>query len=432
MKKILVAGFLLSIVLQSFSQRLIPAIGFTLSKFSLQDEYLTEYPKLGFSAGAAYEVPITEKFYIQPEINFLQKGSYFGYGDEKNKLTLYYIEFPVLAKFKFTTKNARYNIFGGPSVGVGVAGRFIYYSDDGNIRKYDVQFRSNPFDEDEETTYPAYVDNRIDAGIQIGAELELKKVIIGLRYNQSIKHLYTNKNRMLYYSEPLLDGKNQVIQFSVGLPIALTVTDKIKEPEENRFHPKLIPRAGITVSNISFGFSDAPESTTGFMAGLGYELELSNHFLLGAEINFIQKGAKWEYDQGENFSLKLNYLEIPILGKYKMGPEKIKFQFSLGPSISYGLGGSYEAKISGSTTKTNVAFGPAAYEFGTSYFQNVNNTLDLGVQGGIGVRLNEKIIIETRYGLGLTNLYSKEVNFDGRNAKNRSLQFSVGVPLKLL
>lgn len=206
------------------------------------------------------------------------------------------------------------------------------------------------------------------------------------------------------------------------------------------FAQTIIPRVGITLSNSSYepeSFYEKSDKSfiAGFTAGIGYEFTLAGIVSLQPEINFIQKGQKREeiyYYEGIKstlkFEYKYNYLEIPVLAKVKFGG-LTKFYVSAGPSIGIGLGGKYNQKNLiednlDSEYKGDIKFKdrPEGYE-GNDVF--VDNKLDIGLQIGGGVMLFNRVMIDVRYGMGLSDLYEDE------SSKNNVLQFSVGVPLKL-
>jgi opacity protein-like surface antigen len=68
---------------------------------------------MGIQAGALAEFPLTDMFALQPELNFIQKGSKTG--DVSTKLN--YIEVPVWAKAKFNVGGVKPFLMLGPSIG---------------------------------------------------------------------------------------------------------------------------------------------------------------------------------------------------------------------------------------------------------------------------------------------------------------------------
>ena len=206
------------------------------------------------------------------------------------------------------------------------------------------------------------------------------------------------------------------------------------------FAQTFVPRLGITFSSssfepISYSEKNSESLKLGFTGGIGYEIWLSDLLSVQPEINFIQKGQKREdvsypdgYEYKTNTEYKYNYLEVPVLVKAKFGGQT-KFYVSAGPSVGIGLGGKYTQTstfggLPESDLKGDVKFKdkPENYD-GTDVY--VDNKLDVGIQMGVGAILFNKVIIDARYGLGLTDLY------DDVDSKNNVLQFSVGVPISL-
>jgi hypothetical protein len=77
--------------------------------------------KLGFAFGGFYSHPITETFFIQPELLFTMKGAkeeYMGYDFTYN---LNYIELPILAKMCFPMETFMPNVFVGPALAFNMA-----------------------------------------------------------------------------------------------------------------------------------------------------------------------------------------------------------------------------------------------------------------------------------------------------------------------
>jgi hypothetical protein len=214
----------------------------------------------------------------------------------------------------------------------------------------------------------------------------------------------------------------------------------------------IIPKAGLTISSTNASVTDAGldtklSSAAGFTVGVGYNYPLGTVgkglFSVQPELAFIQKGFKakstGEFYMGEAIfemeadqHYKINYLEVPLLSKIEFGSPSARFFFLAGPSIGYGLGG----KLSGTMTlddgyevfegdiDADIKFGeePDDEEIEDVYF---NNRVDFGLQLGAGVTLANRIAVEVRYGLGLSNLS------DESDSANRVVQFTVGVPLKL-
>ncbi|WKZ60264.1 MAG: porin family protein [Cyclobacteriaceae bacterium] len=209
----------------------------------------------------------------------------------------------------------------------------------------------------------------------------------------------------------------------------------------------IIPKAGMTLSTLDAetfasnpGDFDSYKNVTGFSVGVGYRIGFGDLISLQPELLFIQKGWKNEYGYDDGFgytetyteTAKLNYIELPILLRIALGPDKFKFHINVGPSVGYGINGKYDYEskidyygdISTFSTDGDIKFEemPENYE-GPDEF--IPNRIELGAQIGGGVTLFNKILVDVRYGLGLTDLSD-----DGKS-KNRVLQFTVGVPIGL-
>ena len=191
------------------------------------------------------------------------------------------------------------------------------------------------------------------------------------------------------------------------------------------FSQTIIPKAGATLAK--FGGSDVEDAkfNLGFTLGVGFNLPVgTGPVSIQPELNFVQKGAKGEMEveqQELTTKMKLNYLELPVLVKATFG-STTKFFFNAGPSIGLGLGGKIKAEAGGMSASADVKFGEPKEGDDALY---IEKRTDFGVQFGGGVIIAEKVMIDVRYGLGLTDL-NEDVDM-----KNNVLQFTVGMPLKL-
>ena len=75
--------------------------------------------KTGFHAGLNVEIPLQNGFYIQPGVEYRQKGAEM---DNGNKLTLSYIDLPVNFLYKAPMRNGGVLLGFGPYVGFGMNG----------------------------------------------------------------------------------------------------------------------------------------------------------------------------------------------------------------------------------------------------------------------------------------------------------------------
>ena len=75
--------------------------------------------KTGFHAGLNVEIPLQNGFYLQPGVEYRQKGAEM---DNGNKLTLSYIDVPMNFLYKAPLRNGRVLLGFGPYVGFGMNG----------------------------------------------------------------------------------------------------------------------------------------------------------------------------------------------------------------------------------------------------------------------------------------------------------------------
>ncbi|NJM25914.1 MAG: PorT family protein [Bacteroidia bacterium] len=232
---------------------------------------------------------------------------------------------------------------------------------------------------------------------------------------------------------------NKIIFGFIVLMAAVTVTHA----------QTIIPHAGLVVSTNNAdpseeGFDYDISPKTGFTFGASYKYALGTLgkgiFSIQAGASFIQKGVKakstqilaqegdWVWSLNTNEKFTINYLEVPVQARYEMGPTNFRYYVMAGPSVAYGLGGKYKATVNYSdgyfpemTVNGKVKFGDEPEENEEdAYF---DNRIDFGMQFGAGITLFQRVNVDVRYGLGLTDL------MDDETSKNRVLQFTVGVPL---
>jgi hypothetical protein len=201
----------------------------------------------------------------------------------------------------------------------------------------------------------------------------------------------------------------------------------------------IIPKAGASLSNIAFE-DDGGEtkSKLGLILGVGLNFQVSELLSVQPELQFVQKGFR--VDESFSFdgmtekyeaSISMNYIEIPVLVKTTFGSDNFKFFLNAGPSIGIGLGGKSKIDYSYSDGVSNFSGSSTGkVKFGDEPDSNeedlyFDNRMDLGLQLGGGFLIAKKVMVDIRYGLGLSNLVEDE------GSKNRVIQFTVGVPFPM-
>ena len=160
----------------------------------------------GLQFGAVLELPISDRFAIQPEVLYLQKG----FGTELDILgtkitsttTLNYLEIPILAKISLTDSPTKVYVTAGPSFGLGLNG--TAKSESGGMEEEE----DIDFEEDELSSLD------ISAAVGAGVQLPIGPVdfFIDARYLLGLNTIDD--------SEPeadQVDFKNRGIGLSVGV-----------------------------------------------------------------------------------------------------------------------------------------------------------------------------------------------------------------------
>ncbi len=202
-------------------------------------------------------------------------------------------------------------------------------------------------------------------------------------------------------------------------------------------------KVGLNMSgvntNIELTEENAKELLPGFSGGLAFDYT-PNKLGLRVEALYSQKGYKLTVnstvdgtDVVNNFSLKLNYIEVPILLKYKLGPAYI----TAGPYLAYAMDGKEIATITVDGKKiaeeqyADYGATPSNDVFKGKEFSGDDITFkrtDLGVNVGLGAEFL-MFFTEIRYGKGLTNINELKDASVNKYTKNYTITFSVGILL---
>lgn len=186
-------------------------------------------------------------------------------------------------------------------------------------------------------------------------------------------------------------------------------------------------KAGYNYSTFSGETSSIStiEGLSGFYIGGLVELPISNMLSIQPELIFSRQGV--DLRQGlKNLSIRtdtseirLDYLNIPVMAKVNLGPIFLEGGVQFGFLVNKPKVDSYIANV---------------------YLRNLldkdsYNSFDFGVGAGLGVKLNQRFFVETRYTYSLTNVFEpNDKHFksslisDGDNFKNSV--FSIGLGMK--
>src|SRR5690606_9363365 len=144
-------------------------------------------------------------------------------------------------------------------------------------------------------------------------------------------------------------------------------------------------KAGLNLANVG-GDIDENEGIVGFHIGGVAEISISEKFSIQPELLFSAQGTKFEEGDGK-LTMKLNYINIPVMAKYYVADG---FSLEAGPQIGI------------------LASAKAKYEIGgESESEDIKDnfeSLDLGLNFGLGYKLDSELNFAASYNLGLSNL----------------------------
>lgn len=154
---------------QSERNRIGVKAGLNLSSMNASDDANTEMIT-GFNLGVFGKMPVSSFISVQPELYLTTKGAAVTYNnmfvDGTAHFNLTYVEVPVLVVFNLTNF---LNVHAGP---------YVSYMLNGKVTN---QSNVNIFNFEDNINVDDY--NRIDAGIAVGAGLDVGAISVGARYN---------------------------------------------------------------------------------------------------------------------------------------------------------------------------------------------------------------------------------------------------------
>lgn len=170
-------------------------------------------------------------------------------------------------------------------------------------------------------------------------------------------------------------------------------------------------RVGMNFSNMTK--AEGTKALPGFNLGVGMDYGFSENWSLQSGLIISSKGYKQKED-GEKFTCRPIYLDIPILAAYKFNiSDNTKFVINAGPYLAFGLGGKAKDHSDG----------------GEDYkiFKGDNGwkRFDLGIQYGVGLEIGEHYLVNLTGQNGFITPYDFGDGYNGDKPKN--MTFSIGV-----
>ncbi|UQD56280.1 porin family protein [Flavobacterium sp. K5-23] len=164
-------------------------------------------------------------------------------------------------------------------------------------------------------------------------------------------------------------------------------------------------KAGLNVSSINNIDEDGVDSNSliGFHVGFFGEFMVSDKFAIQPELLYSTQGVELEF-LGEKGDLKLDYINIPVLGKYYVSDA---FSLEAGPQIGFLV----SAKANSGGVEEDV--------------KDELKSTDVSLAFGANYTISKNIMIGARYNLGLTRL-QENLSPGEKDFKNSVFQISLG------
>jgi hypothetical protein len=138
----------------------------------------------------------------------------------------------------------------------------------------------------------------------------------------------------------------------------------------------------------------APGSRTGFVGGVFVAIAAGESVLVQPEVLFTQKGARYAA-QGNELVYQIDYLEVPLLLKARIGSGATRVALFAGPAAGFKLDAKIVSRTADGEESTNDTV--------SDQLRSVDWGLVFG--GGLDIAAGEgTLTLEGRYRLGLSNL----------------------------
>lgn len=212
------------------------------------------------------------------------------------------------------------------------------------------------------------------------------------------------------------------------IAIALLVYNSAEAQSHYNSNVTIGVKAGTDISRLFFNPSVKQGMKPGAMAGFMFRYVEESHFGLIAELNFVQRGWKENFEKEPfRYSRTLNYIMLPVMAHIYFG-RRGKFFANVGPEIGLRLSDSYSANFD--VNKAPDIEGFNKYHNVKQYTEPIKQRFDYGICAGLGGEFNlnrlNSISAEVRFYYGLGNLLSaaRKDYFNASNSMN--LEFTLG------
>lgn len=189
-------------------------------------------------------------------------------------------------------------------------------------------------------------------------------------------------------------------------------------------------RGGADISKVFFSPAVRQKLINpGLTAGVMVRYIEENHFGLIAELNFVQRGWKENFEDAPyHYKRTLNYVELPLLAHIYFG-RRGRFFFNAGPQVALFLGESTSANFDPNDMAKLPDF-PYNNRMNEQMLMEATQKVDYGISAGLGSEFNinrrNSISLEARFYYGLGNIFPSARVDTYRASNQMSISLALG------
>lgn len=163
-------------------------------------------------------------------------------------------------------------------------------------------------------------------------------------------------------------------------------------------------KGGVNISKLTGDDLGDLDMRTSFHIGGVAEIPISDKFAVQPELLYSAQGAKESFED-DDIVYKLDYLNIPVMAKYYVTDG---LSLEAGPQVGFLLSSKIDWDADG--------------ESGSEDIKDGMNSIDFGLNFGLGYKMASGLNFGARYNLGLSDIAEDSEG----SAKNGVVQVSVG------
>ncbi len=200
-------------------------------------------------------------------------------------------------------------------------------------------------------------------------------------------------------------------RIAVGILMVLSVVAGADAQTHYRSNVSLGVKGGVDFSRVFFSPGARQKWPIGFTGGVTFRYIEESHFGLIAEMNFLQRGWKEDFEGAPyKYTRTLNYIQIPVMAHIFFG-RRGRFFFNAGPEVGIFLSESTNCNFNVADMATLPDF-PYVNRMNTQMTIPVQNKFDYGISAGLGGEFNitprHSLYLEGRFYYGLGNIFKSK------------------------